>query len=163
MTGTADLGNGMEGVYIRNTPKVVLRKNLISGNDSHGVSVCCNPSAGLVIDDNIIGSDASEASDLGNSGAGIHILHTIDIHVFNNTISGNDSHGVVLTGHGAERNRVYQNYIGTNKSGASIPNSGSGVYIAESARGSRVFDNVIAHNRGRWGDDVVQRRSGQHD
>ena len=148
VTGTADLGNGMEGVYIRNTPKVVLRKNLISGNDSHGVSVCCNPSAGLVIDDNIIGSDASEASDLGNSGAGIHILHTIDIHVFNNTISGNDSHGVVLTGHGAERNRVYQNYIGTNKSGASIPNSGSGVYIAESARGSRVFDNVIAHNAG---------------
>ena len=151
VTGTSDLGNRKEGIYIGNTPKIVLRKNLISGNDSHGVSVCCNPAAGLLVDDNIIGSDASETSDLGNSGTGIHILHTIEVPVINNTISGNDSHGLVLTGRVAKRNRVTQNYIGTNERGASIPNLGSGIYISESAIGSYIIDNVIAHNTG----DVV--------
>ena len=145
-SGTADLGNGMAGVSIASTPGVVLRKNLISGNDSHGVLVSNSSSSGVLIDDNIIGSNASETSDLGNRGSGIHITNAGGAMISNNAISGNDSHGVTLTGSQTDDVQVAQNHIGTNESGTSIPNSGSGVYVEMGASDNTISDNVIAHN-----------------
>ena len=148
VSGTADLGNGKAGVSIVSTPGVVLRKNLISGNDSHGVSVSNRSSSGVLIDDNIIGANASETSDLGTAGPAYTSPMPVRRRFPNNTIAGNDSHGVALTGAQTTDTQVGENHIGTNESGGSIANGGSGVHIGAGASENEVRENVIAHNAG---------------
>ena len=64
-----------------------------------------------------------------------------------NVISGNDSHGISLSG--ATGTSVTGNFIGTVQGGASaLANTGSGVHITGAATGNEVLDNVIAFNGG---------------
>ena len=72
VSGTSDSGNGKAGVLVSGTDGVILRGNLISGNDGHGVELS-GGADDAIIDGNIIGANASGTSDLGNTGSGIHI------------------------------------------------------------------------------------------
>ena len=64
-----------------------------------------------------------------------------------NVISGNDSHGISLSG--ATGTSITDNFIGTVQGGASaLANTGSGVHITGAATGNEVLDNVIAFNGG---------------
>ncbi len=153
--GSSNQGNGGAGVYISVSGPVVLRNNVISGNDSHGVSISGSGAEGTVIEDNFIGTNAARTADLGNTGSGIHISDTRVVHstadeivVAKNVISGNDSHGISLTGGGATDTIVTENYIGANESGVSLPNSGSGVHIGGGASYNTVKANTIAYNGG---------------
>ena len=148
VSGLDDMGNGEAGVSIAGAPGVVLRNNLISGNTLHGVEISGSAAKATDIVDNLIGTNATGTSDLGNGGAGIHISGAPEATIANNVISGNDSHGVHLTGSRTEEVRVAENHIGTNERGDSIPNAGSGVYIGDKANDNEVEGNVIAHNTG---------------
>ena len=142
--GTGDLGNNKAGILVSGADGVRLWGNLISGNDSHGVEILSG-AGDTKIDGNIVGSDASGATDLGNTGSGIQISGS-DAAISNNVIAGNDSHGVSINGSGATDNRLEDNYIGTNESAISIGNSGSGVHIGRGANDNTIEKNTIAYN-----------------
>lgn len=127
--------------------------NLISGNAGSGIDIGPG-TAGIVVQGNLIGTDATGSSALAN-----------DIGVFvndapNNVIGGNTAaarnvisgcrEGVTLWDPGASGNQVMGNYIGTNAAGdAAIPNDfGMAIYspgntIGGSAQRER---NVISGN-----------------
>ena len=148
VSGLDDMGNVKSGVFISDPPGVELRNNLISGNDEHGVSISGRATKATTIVDNLIGTGANGTSDLGNGGSGIHISEAPEAVVANNVISGNDSHGVHLTGERSEDIQIAENHIGTNENGDSIPNDGAGVYIKDEASDNTVEHNTIAHNTG---------------
>ena len=146
--GTADLGNTKAGVHIDGASDAALLENTISGNDTHGISVSGSGAASAVISGNTIGlNDAGDAS-VGNTNSGVHISGANDVTVVANSISGNGSHGVALTGSGTYDTLVGPNYIGTNESGASLGNGGSGVHIGDSSLNNTVEENTIANNGG---------------
>ena len=147
--GTTDHGNGKAGVYVNGAPGVVLRDNVISGNDSHGVSLSGSSARETVLENNFIGTNAAGTADLGNTASGVHVSGARDTVILKNIISGNDFHGVSLTGSGTKDTLVAENYIGTNTGGtATVGNGGSGVHIGDSARDNTVEDNLIANNGG---------------
>ena len=147
VSGTGDSGNGKSGVLVSGSDRVILRDNLISGNDGHGVELSGGADY-AIIDGNIIGANASGTSDLGNTGSGIHISYGDEAIIGKNVIVGNDSHGVSLTGSSTEENLVAENYVGVNESGTSIANSGLGVHIGGGADDNAVRHNTIANNTG---------------
>ena len=146
--GTSDLGNNEAGVYVNGASEAQIRDNTISGNDSHGVSLSGSGANNAVIDSNTIGLNASATADLGNTDSGIHMSGVRDTVISLNVISGNDSHGVTLTGSGTYDTFVSANYIGTNKSDASLGNGGSGVVIESSSYKNSVEGNTIANHTG---------------
>ena len=147
-SGTSDLGNTLAGVYVNGAEETTLRDNVISGNDSHGVSLSGSGATNADIQYNLIGVSASGTSDLGNTMAGIHISGGRNTGIFENVIGGNDSHGISLTGSGTLDTFVGENYIGTNASGMSLGNGGAGVHIANSSYNNFIEVNTIAHNAG---------------
>ena len=146
--GAADLGNTSAGVHIDGVPDALLAMNTISGNDSHGISVSGGGASGASISGNTIGLNAAGDASVGNTGSGVHISGAEDAIVAANCISGNGSHGVALTGAGTEDTLVHVNYIGTNESGDSLGNGGSGVHIGDSSLDNSVEGNTIANNSG---------------
>ena len=146
--GTTDQGNGRAGVYINDAPSVILRSNVISGNDSHGVSISGNQADEAVIDGNMIGTNATGTTELGNTMSGVRVSGSDGTRIIKNVISGNDSHGVSLSGSGTKNTLVAENYIGTNESGTALANSGSGVHIGDGSSKNLVEGNTIANNTG---------------
>ena len=147
--GNVALGNGDAGISISSAPNVVLQNNLISGNESHGISISGSGASNAEIYNNIIGANASGTADLGNGGSGIDISGGSDTGISVNLISGNDSHGISLRGSRVKQTGIWDNLIGTTQGGNSgLGNTGSGVHIGESANFNVVAENTIAHNSG---------------
>ena len=153
-SGTADAGNARAGVLVSEGGGAAILNNLISANDSHGVELS-RSAEDTLIKGNIIGSDASGTSDLGNGGSGVHVSGADDVTIFGNVIVGNDSHGVSLTAEAPRFGNIYfcssgikvtKNSIGVNYSGTSIPNGGSGVKIDNGSDINVLRSNTIAHN-----------------
>ena len=147
-TGAADQGNGGVGLSIA-SPNNRVWENVISGNESHGVSISGSGADNNYVADNFIGSDLDGDADLGNTGAGVFISSASDAKLLDNLISGNDSYGVRITGSGADGNRLEGNLIGTQADGATaLANGSHGVAIAGGASDNAVETNTIAHNGG---------------
>jgi len=163
--GTADLGNGDNGVNINGGPNNTVggaaagARNVISGNNGGGVVISGSGATGNLVQGNYIGTDVNATADLGNSafgvGIGIAANNTIGGTAAGarNVISGNNSDGILISGSGAIGNLVQGNFIGTNVNGtADLGNSGIGVFfigdapnniIGGTAAGAR---NVISGN-----------------
>lgn len=63
-----------------------------------------------------------------------------------NVISGNGSNGVYIVNSGTTGNVIEADCIGTNLSGASLPNAANGVYIGDGASSNVIDTNVISAN-----------------
>ena len=144
VSGTSDLGNAQNGIYIyylsyTNTiggPDVADR-NVISGNDSNGVSILW--ARGNEILGNYIGVNASGVGALGNSGNGVHIDDADDNIIGGdqadegNVISGNTWSGIQLLTD-PSGTIVQGNFVGTNATGtAAIANSEHGIHVSGGA------------------------------
>jgi titin len=143
--GTADLGNGINGVLIAGfaTDNLVggsapEARNLISGNEFSGVNIF---SASNVVQGNLIGTDATGTKKLANV-RGVVLQHAAAARNLiggttpgeRNVISGNDQRGVLILHVGATGNVVRGNYIGTDVSGTTnLGNTLSGVAIFSGA------------------------------
>ena len=129
--GTADLGNGLAGIEV-STRKVVIRDNVISGNDTHGIYLDSNVTTDVVIENNRIGTNDAGTAALGNTSTGIYFEgDPKDNLVTGNIIGGNGSHGIWLYNAYVRDNLIADNYIGTNASDTDLGNGGSGVHISE--------------------------------
>ncbi len=165
-SGSGDLGNSYTGVLIYRASQNMIggdtsaERNVISGNDDHGVQVVLSEAMSNTISGNYIGTDVSGSVDLGNGDFGVTIAdgahnNTIggDTPGERNTISGNDGSGVEIHGSGTMNNTISGNYIGTDSSGSSdLGNDWFGVKFWGGAQnnvigGDTVGEgNVIAFN-----------------
>ena len=151
-SGTIDLGNGNRGVSIWDGASGNIiggtnagARNVISGNDSHGVLIATAETTGNTILGNYIGVDQAGALPLGNlngvaisQGASGNTVGGTEAGA-GNVISGNVVHGVVIVDSGTDENVVAGNYIGLNAAGDSaIANGYNGVVIADGARGNLI-------------------------
>jgi CSLREA domain-containing protein len=140
-TGTADLGNGNNGVYITSGSTnnliggaVAGARNIISGNNGTGIAL--DTSNSNTIQGNYIGIDVNGTADLGNTVSGIHATQSASTVIGGttalgrNVVSGNDGAGILLQFTGTTGTLVQGNYIGTNATGtAALPNAVFGVNI----------------------------------
>jgi titin len=154
-TGTADLGNSLDGVNIDGASENTIGgpvtrtsnpRNIISGNDNSGVSIInfgADAEGNNKVMGNYIGTDKNGTTALGNLGTGVSISHVPGNIIggttagARNIISGNGD-GVSMFGSNATGSKVMGNYIGTDKTGtADLGNGGTGVSI------SRSNDNTV--------------------
>jgi hypothetical protein len=150
ITGSSDLGNaqhgisdggGSSGVTIGGTATGA--GNVISGNDQDGLALASN----YTVLGNIIGLNAAGTAAIANgrygislSGSGNAIGGTAA--GARNVISGNSSHGILITGNS---NTLIGNYIGTNAAGSVAIGNATGVYISDAS--SNTIGGVTASSR----------------
>jgi DNA/RNA endonuclease YhcR with UshA esterase domain len=140
-TGTADLGNAQNGVFIENIEfkdSIIGGfdeddANVISGNGENGLKIVRAPQ---FIWKNRIGTNAAGTSALGNTKNGIEFsgsgafVDDIETEVVGNTVSGNGDDGIHLLPSASHLN-FYGNRIGVNQTAtAPLGNGGSGVRSA---------------------------------
>jgi len=158
-TGTIDKGNNY-GIYIYNGPRynkigngTTAGRNIISGNDNNGITIISAESN--EISGNYIGTDVNGSADLGNTLVGIALTGGSQNNIIGgstagagNIISGNESHGIFISGTNTSSNEVENNFIGTNASGtAALTNESRGIYISSGANYTTVSDNVVSGNK----------------
>ncbi len=156
--GSAVLGNAQAGVANYSPDTMIGPGNVISAN-LIGVLISGSSATGVVVRDNLIGTDSSGAGDLGNAEDGIQIDSASGITIESDSqgvqvISGNLV-GIEIDGSTSTQNLIEGNLIGTDKSGtADRGNSNEGILI-EGAFGNTVGGttsaamNVISANQ--WG------------
>jgi parallel beta-helix repeat protein len=165
-SGLGDLGNGYSGVHILNARYNTVggdatgERNVISGNDRHGIYVRGSASSNTVAG-NIIGGARDAAAAVANTQDGVRIegsasYNTIggDTTAEQNLILGNGEDGVGIEGAGAVGNAVSGNLIGLNNGDQWGMGNVNGVHIRDGADDNTVGGdtggerNVISANRG---------------
>ncbi|HEY9848816.1 MAG TPA: DUF4347 domain-containing protein [Leptolyngbyaceae cyanobacterium] len=158
-TGTIDLGNTLEGVYVEGSSNIIggsnaNDRNIISGNDRYGIGIL-DTATNNQVQGNYIGTDVTGTLDLGNTKEGVFITGSNNIIGGSNAgdrniISGNDRSGLFISNI-ATNNKVQGNYIGTDATGTlDLGNTSYGMYVAGSDNiigGSNAGDrNIISGN-----------------
>ncbi len=165
--GSAAIPNGGFGLKIsQQNPNLLIDQNVISGNSGGGLQFCCkNGTAGSIISNNLIGTDATGANALGNNGIGLSITSggtggfTRDATFTGNTIAANTGHGVFSDN---AASLIFQNnFIGTNASlSQTMGNGGDGMRMVGAFRSGQIggagAGNTIAFNSGNGVNLAVQ-------
>jgi hypothetical protein len=140
-SGDADLGNGDIGVNVgvnadSNTigGEFLNARNLISGNEGHGVRIDGNSAENNAVWSNLIGTNAAGNAALGNAGTGVALLDGSSGNLIGgrfegarNVISGNGDDGVLIE---ASDNVVQGNFIGTDATGnTDLGNTENGISV----------------------------------
>ncbi|MFH2141136.1 MAG: LamG-like jellyroll fold domain-containing protein, partial [Bacteroidota bacterium] len=131
----------------------VEHRNLISGNNWHGIVIRDNGTDSNRVSGNHIGTDASGNLPVPNNwtAIGIHLgakYNLIGGHVTNeyNLISGNNQTGIGIDGIGTDFNIIEGNLIGTNGNGTvALPNNGHGVDIQNGAKNNQIGNTLTDH------------------
>jgi len=138
-SGTAVLSSSNSGIYIRKAPGNSVIGNVVSGNTGFaGIAICGDPTTcgggpagtqtsdatGNIVQGNFVGTDASGAAPLGNSGYGVSIDSTPNALIGGDTPGAGNviafnglttfQPGVVVFGPGATGNRIVHNSIHSN-------------------------------------------------
>jgi hypothetical protein len=153
-SGKSPLPNGGDGLLLDGTAhgnviggslRSVIPQNTFSGNKGYGIAILGRAHANRVFS-SYIGAEILGVSALGNGKGGVLIGGTAYANVIGdrgrppaNLISGNTGNGVTLS-RLTSLNLVIRNYIGLNRLGRRLPNSGRPVVN----RGRR---NVVTGNR----------------
>lgn len=167
-TGTVALGNDGAGIYVIDGKSTIggsttATRNIISANGEYGIDFATTAAVDNLVEGNYIGTDATGASALGNTWAGVVVFGGASGTIIGgtklgtgNVISGNLQDGVLIedTSNGnATGNVVEGNYIGLAAGGTqSLFNGGNGVTI--NASGNMVggqakgAGNFIQNNHG---------------
>jgi hypothetical protein len=136
------------GDYIDIPPNT--SRNVISGNTESGILVGImtsdiNISTSAYIENNIIGLDVTKQNNLGNRDGIVLGPGSRKVEVRYNTITGNDSNGVVITGFSnsvfdfsSTGHKIVHNEITGNGALFSGANTGNGIAISGNA-----YDNII--------------------
>ncbi len=172
-SGTVAIGNN-DGIWVNGVPGVMIggtttgSGNLISGNAVSGIFINGAASTNTVVEGNLIGTNYSGSSALGNSN-GISIYDATDATIggstsgSGNVISGNSVYGIEITGSSTTGTTIEGNDIGTDPSGSiAIGNGDWGVYVGDGVASTTIGGtasgdgNLISGN----GTDVTSGGSG---
>ena len=133
--------------------------NVISGNARQGVLIVGPQAKKNKVQGNLIGVASNGMDQVANSLDGVQVFLGSENEIggtakdARNIISGNDRNGVLITGFGANFNKVHGNLIGVDISGGDLGNFEEGVDIYQGAFntiGGTVKEarNVISGNEG---------------
>jgi parallel beta-helix repeat protein len=140
--------------------------NIISANGGNGVSLQDQGTTQDLVQGNVIGTDQSGTSALGNGGFGVLLLGQAENNQIGGTgatsvatgqgnlISANGLGGLDLQGAGTTMNQVQGNFIGTDFSGTlPLGNSGNGVTVETAAGFNTIggplgLGNLVSGNHG---------------
>ncbi len=163
VTGTVALGNIFNGIEVTDAPNNTVggtevgAGNLISGNQLDGIFVSGTSAANNRIQGNLIGTDVSGSSGLGNGQVGVYLFAAPNNTIggtatgTRNVISANGSTGLTLDQSGGS-NLVQGNFIGTDLTGTvALGNGDVGVIITDAGTNtiggsSAAAANVISGN-----------------
>ncbi len=116
-TGRTGLGNQGSGIWVRSGGRIggtqPAERNLISGNGGNGIFL--GRANGAILG-NLIGTDASQTSPIGNRCAGIGVAAAIGMWIENNVIAGNGDAGIWVLGPLSTNNWIELNLVGTDSS-----------------------------------------------
>jgi hypothetical protein len=139
VAGNTDLGNGSIGVNVFGGDGNTIggdfsnARNLISGNDDHGVRIDGASTDENAVRGNLIGTNAAGSAALANAGAGVALpdgpsgSRIGGVAGARNVISGNGRSGIYMV---ASNSVVEGNFIGTNATGdADLGNDESGIFV----------------------------------
>ena len=152
-TGLA-LGNKLDGVIVNGSPNTIIGAigtgNTISANNMNGIELVGG--AGTQIIGNFIGSNSSNATDLGNTLDGVFVNGSASNIIgglssgAGNIISGNLENGIALV-NGSTNNTLQGNLIGTDSTGnAALGNTLEGVLLDNSSANTIGRGNIISSN-----------------
>jgi hypothetical protein len=162
--GDEAISNNSQGIYIGNSPNNTIggttqaARNIISGNENHGIALQYAAATNNHILGNYIGTNESGDESISNINAGIAIFNGASSNKVggtetdaSNTISGNTGSGISIAGDNSSLNTVQGNRIGTNAAGLlALPNSDHGIFVmsANNTIGGTVpkARNVISGN-----------------
>ena len=155
-TGTANEGNSTYGIEVLNSTNNMIGgsttadRNVIAGNSLDGITIWGPGSTLNIIQGNYIGVDSTGNTGLGNGADGIVIGGGAN----NNTIGGDrtagegnvisgqtgvNADGIEIDNVGADSNKIFGNYIGTNHDGTfAIANARHGVVIYDGVQGTEI-------------------------
>ena len=159
-SGTQVVPNGENGIRLINPhggsigSVVESDRNIIGGNEMHGIFISGATNQNIFILANSIGVDASGTQVLSNRMAGLRIeFSTATIVIggaftnWGNFISGNMSNGIHVTS--SHNLQIFNNMIGINNAGnAGMGNRGAGILLENSCSTNFIMYNVIANNVG---------------
>lgn len=155
LSGTVALGNLNAGIALiaegaglsgfAPTTGNDIRSNLISGN-GHGIVVGSlffnSGTYDNTIQNNLIGTDITGASALGNERQGIWVVDSGNT-IYNNLISGNGKNGILVSA-SAKNNLIIHNNIGTNLSqDAPLGNGKNGIQLGIGGPANGAIANTI--------------------
>ena len=142
-------GNGSVGIYVTNgSDGNLIEDNVISENGGRGIFIGVGGSDDTTIAGNLIGTDPSGTTAMGNFFEGVLVNGVSGTTIggtspsARNVISGNGSGGVLITG-GATSTTVSGNYIGVASDGQTALGNGSngpssGVEASSGATGTTI-------------------------
>ncbi|WZO96394.1 NosD domain-containing protein [Isosphaeraceae bacterium EP7] len=146
-TGQAILANGTYGIIVSNSGGNVIggpgfgMRNLISGNESVGLSLVGASSTSNVVSGNLVGTDSTGTLARGNGDIGILADNAPGNTIggltssSGNLISGNGQIGLELAGLGTFGTTIVGNRIGTTFDGSrSLGNGSDGIFLNGSPR-----------------------------
>jgi hypothetical protein len=161
VSGTSDLGNTSSGIQLSGSSNTIggttaVDRNVISGNDVHGIIAATASPSNNIIQGNYIGVDAAGSAALLNGQEAIRIQDGT-----NNTVGGvTAAAGNVIVGgafrgidvrSGTSSNVIQSNLIGTNASGTVDLTAGTGIRVLDSPNniiGGAGVGNLIAGHSG---------------
>lgn len=161
VSGTADLGNGREGILLTNSINCTIgglnstQRNVISGNNLNGVLAQGTNllATSHAILGNYIGLSANGSNAVGNTSSGV-FLNGVASNIVGglavgarNLISANGQHGVFIQSTNATGNGVQGNHIGLDVSGLVDRGNGQqGVYLLNAPTNTIGGTNPTARN-----------------
>lgn len=156
-TNATDRGNTACGIVITNSANNVIggtnasQRNVISGNNQHGIMIQGVSATNNLIVGNFIGLSLTGGSTRPNSGVGISITNAPN-NIIGGTISGSlnvisgNSSGVRMDGTNSFHNKVVGNYIGLDPTGTvDLGNSSYGIHLV--AAGTNTVGGTTAEAR----------------
>jgi len=129
-------------------------RNLIGGSTDVGI-VLDNASGGSIVENNLIGIQASGDGNFGNR-VGVEIIDSPDNLVSGNAIGWSTNAGVQITGFSASGNKIQDNRIGLGGDGTPAANGGPGVQVDSGAAGNRIGGPLV----GSYGGNVIAYSGG---
>ncbi len=160
--GITKFSNSSVGIYIYRFPKGNViggmdegEANVISGNDSNGISISGEETNYNMVIGNLIGTDLTGMQAVGNKYNGVIVSWKARHNQIGpgNIISGNNWSGVILNGAGTDSNMVIGNWVGLDATGQdTIPNHRHGIRIESNAKyniiggPSRDQRNIVSGN-----------------
>lgn len=161
-TGLLDLGNAADGVSLSDAPNNTIggttaaARNIISGNNLHGVKILGTSATGNTVSGNYVGLGVDGSTVVANTSNGIYTVFNSNTTIggslagAGNVVSGNGASGIALdTGNGST---VSGNLVGVTADGTVARlNSGAGIsaaYMTNTTIGGTTANarNVVVSN-----------------
>lgn len=158
-TGAVAVPNGWDGIavaagaYWTTIGGQAEYRNVVGGNGQHGIHFYGSGTKSSDASYNYVGLDTSGEKPIGNQGSGIVLADGVtNISLSFNLVSGNQQHGVLITGAGSEAGSIYGNLIGAGEStNQAVPNGLHGLAVYDAPEPQTIGDHVP----GRWPNVIV--------